>query len=315
MIMPDRKYSGPNYRFGFNGKEMDNEVKVPSAQYDYGFRIYDARMGRFLTVDPLSTSYPWFTPYQFAGNSPIAFIDLDGLEFALPRILPRINIPSPVISFPKVPTIPIPASPNYPMPPIIVNPEIEFIPSYPQVPTIPSIGKFESAINWNEPPAHPNELGDEWEETTHPENKSGSRDFQHKKTKEEIRWDPGKKDKSGWEASDHWHRYNPNRTGKGDYYLDRFGKPVPKGSGPSHIGAGQSLLDAIPTIIEDMNLILDVLQKQRDKYNILNPYDWKDIRRIRDKMKPIEEFIDKLKDYKEAWDEYKKENAKCDHCA
>jgi hypothetical protein len=33
-----------------------------------------------LSVDPLTQSYPWYTPYQFAGNMPIRFIDLDGLE-------------------------------------------------------------------------------------------------------------------------------------------------------------------------------------------------------------------------------------------
>lgn len=69
-----------NYRFGFNGKEMDNEVKGTGSQYDYGFRIYDSRIGKFLSVDPLFASYPWFTPYQFAGNSPTWAIDLDGLE-------------------------------------------------------------------------------------------------------------------------------------------------------------------------------------------------------------------------------------------
>jgi len=68
------------YRYGFNGKEMDNEVKGNGAQYDYGFRIYDPRLGRFLSVDPLTASYPWYTPYQFAGNQPINAIDLDGLE-------------------------------------------------------------------------------------------------------------------------------------------------------------------------------------------------------------------------------------------
>jgi hypothetical protein len=31
-------------------------------------------------VDPLSPSYPWYTPYQFAGNKPIEFIELEGLE-------------------------------------------------------------------------------------------------------------------------------------------------------------------------------------------------------------------------------------------
>ncbi len=37
-------------------------------------------MARFLSVDPLTSSYPWYTPYQFAGNKPIWAIDLDGLE-------------------------------------------------------------------------------------------------------------------------------------------------------------------------------------------------------------------------------------------
>jgi hypothetical protein len=33
-----------------------------------------------LSVDPLAPSYPWYTPYQFAGNKPIWAVDLDGLE-------------------------------------------------------------------------------------------------------------------------------------------------------------------------------------------------------------------------------------------
>jgi RHS repeat-associated protein len=81
MLMPGRSYSGTGaYRYGFNGKEKDPEVKGMGAQYDYGFRIYDPRLGRFLSVDPLTQSYPWYTPYQFAGNMPIWAIDLDGLE-------------------------------------------------------------------------------------------------------------------------------------------------------------------------------------------------------------------------------------------
>ena len=80
MVMPGRKYTAPsNYRYGFNGKEMDKEP-VSTATYDYGFRIYSPAVGRFLSVDPLTKSYPWFTPYQFAGNKPINSIDLDGLE-------------------------------------------------------------------------------------------------------------------------------------------------------------------------------------------------------------------------------------------
>ena len=77
MLMPDRQYSAATgYRYGFNGKEKDNEV----VQYDYGFRIYDPRLVRFKSVDPLISSYPELTPYQFASNTPIMAIDLDGLE-------------------------------------------------------------------------------------------------------------------------------------------------------------------------------------------------------------------------------------------
>ncbi len=69
------------YRYGFNGKENDNEVKGAGNQQDYGMRIYDPRLGRFLSVDPITKSYPMLTPYQFASNEPISGIDLDGLEY------------------------------------------------------------------------------------------------------------------------------------------------------------------------------------------------------------------------------------------
>lgn len=80
MIMPEREFSMGGYRFGFNGKENDNEVKGEGNQQDYGMRIYDSRLGKFLSVDPITNEYPQLTPYQFASNSPILFIDIDGLE-------------------------------------------------------------------------------------------------------------------------------------------------------------------------------------------------------------------------------------------
>ncbi|EJF54867.1 RHS repeat-associated core domain protein [Saprospira grandis DSM 2844] len=85
--MPGRKFvSGEGYRFGFNGKEDDRDWGTQNIQ-DYGFRLYNPSIGKFLSVDPLAPDYPWYTPYQFAGNKPIVFIDLDGLEPATPRTL------------------------------------------------------------------------------------------------------------------------------------------------------------------------------------------------------------------------------------
>jgi RHS repeat-associated protein len=79
MLMPGRRYSitNTNYRYGFNGKENDNEVKGEGNSIDYGARESDPRIGgRFWSVDPLTRKFPYYSPYQFAGNSPIKFIDL-----------------------------------------------------------------------------------------------------------------------------------------------------------------------------------------------------------------------------------------------
>jgi RHS repeat-associated protein len=77
--MAGRKYNQGTYRYGFNGKEEDSEWGSQMIQ-DYGFRIYNPTIGKFLSVDPLTKDYPELTTYQFASNTPIQAIDLDGLE-------------------------------------------------------------------------------------------------------------------------------------------------------------------------------------------------------------------------------------------
>lgn len=75
------EYDGSSYRYGFNGKEFDPEgMGGGGSTYDYGFRIYNPQLGRFLSVDPLFKSFAWNSTYAYAENSPIANIDLDGLE-------------------------------------------------------------------------------------------------------------------------------------------------------------------------------------------------------------------------------------------
>ncbi len=63
-------------RYRFCGKERDEE----SGLYYYGARYYACWSCRFVSIDPLAAKYPFYTPYQYAGNKPIAGIDLDGLE-------------------------------------------------------------------------------------------------------------------------------------------------------------------------------------------------------------------------------------------
>lgn len=80
MIEPDKTFSSDEYRYSFNGKEVDKEVNGNGNIYDYGFRVYNPRLARFLSMDPLTRSFPELTPYQFSSNTPIWAIDLDGLE-------------------------------------------------------------------------------------------------------------------------------------------------------------------------------------------------------------------------------------------
>jgi len=55
--------------------EKDDEVKGGGNSYDFGARMYDSRVARFLSLDSKKTKFPSFSHYTFAVNSPIIFID------------------------------------------------------------------------------------------------------------------------------------------------------------------------------------------------------------------------------------------------
>ena len=67
-----------SYRYGFQGQEKDDEVKGEGNSYDFGARIYDPRVGRWLSRDAYEAKYPAFTPYNFVANNPLIFVDPDG---------------------------------------------------------------------------------------------------------------------------------------------------------------------------------------------------------------------------------------------
>lgn len=79
-VMPGLNYNGSDYRYGFNGMESDDEVKGSKNSYTTEFRQYDPRIGRWSSRDALANKFPFYTPYQFAGNKPTVAVDLDGLE-------------------------------------------------------------------------------------------------------------------------------------------------------------------------------------------------------------------------------------------
>lgn len=77
--MPGRTYTAANgYRYGFNGKEKDDEAKGNGNSLDFGARIYDGRLGRWLSTDAQEHLYPMQSPYNFVLNNPVLYIDKDG---------------------------------------------------------------------------------------------------------------------------------------------------------------------------------------------------------------------------------------------
>jgi RHS repeat-associated protein len=72
------RHSGDLGRFGYNGKEQDPEISGEGNSYDYGARIYNPRLGRFMSADPLAHLLTDQSPYSFALNSPIRVTDADG---------------------------------------------------------------------------------------------------------------------------------------------------------------------------------------------------------------------------------------------
>ena len=60
----------------FNGKELDEETGL----YYYGARYYDARTSIFLSIDPMAEKYPSWSPYTYAFDNPINYIDPTGME-------------------------------------------------------------------------------------------------------------------------------------------------------------------------------------------------------------------------------------------
>ncbi|QOG02341.1 RHS repeat-associated core domain-containing protein [Flavobacterium sp. MDT1-60] len=80
QLVPTRHSSG-DYRYGFQGQEKDDEIKGGDGNsLNYTFRMHDPRIGRFFAVDPLTSKYPWNSPYAFSENRIMDGVELEGLE-------------------------------------------------------------------------------------------------------------------------------------------------------------------------------------------------------------------------------------------
>ena len=70
--------SGSENFYQYNGKELNTDFGLN--WHSYGFRMYDAALGRFPSIDPIADQFAFVSPYNYAENTPIMAIDLHGLQ-------------------------------------------------------------------------------------------------------------------------------------------------------------------------------------------------------------------------------------------
>ena len=308
--MVNRYSNSGSFRYGFNGKEKDNEDYGEGNIYDYGKRIFNPRLGRFLSTDPIASQFAFYSPYQYAGNKPIWATDLDGAE---ELVWPRWWWTVPEISLPRVPVQPlppiIPAIPgSFSIPQAPTLPPGPFMPVQPIIPSLNRTTQIDEskidpfdASTWPQPPK---ELGEGWQVKPV---KKGDKGYDKLKDKEATRLEDDKGGVLRWHRPDkyhpkgHWDYKNPdiNRPmGKWENYTPD-GQKIPEGS-----IYGKDFNP--PPASEQTNSLFSIesIRKLIEQYSNKKEYE----KKLQQYQKDLQKYKKEKEDYNKKVQEYNNEH-------
>lgn len=241
-----KQQSKARHRVDYTGHVYDKDLGL----HYQGRRFYDARIGRFMGSDPVGftpENIQSFNRYAYANNNPYKFYDPDGES---PHLLAGGVIGAVSSLFLQGGLIATGLQDSFSFTQLAADTAVGAATAgfsvaaqagkYGQlaqklVGGVDDVAKVTKGL--------PNKADDllkqGYKETSHPgAAKAGHRTFENSKTGDKVRFDQGKPGKPGYEGQDHYHRYNPNATGKTDQYLDKSGNPCARGCDASHLFPG-----------------------------------------------------------------------------
>lgn len=212
--------------FQFTSRENDG-----TGLYYYRARYYSPTFHRFLSEDPIGLAGGDENFYAYTFNSPTNFTDPSG-EFVAPLIgcLGGIALDN-ILSGRKSPQT-IGSAAAACAAGAVGGGAVGTAGKA----ALKGLGKLASRFGKSLPKNPNNLLKQGYKETTHADaGKAGHRTFENSQTGDKLRFDQGKPGASGHKGNDHYHRENPNTTGRHDKFLDQNGNPCANGCDASHL--------------------------------------------------------------------------------